>query len=353
MTKFEKAKKVLATTLSVFMFICCLGAGYGLSSLIFKRTGTPPVLAAYLVSTILGLLIFSLAARLMFQIINRTQHGKQHNLDRHRFLDSTVDALNRIARGDFNVSIEPNEHSPMAEVAEGVNKMAKELLNLEAQRQDFISNVSHEIQSPLTSISGFAALLKSGSLTKEQHDHYVEIIEIESRRMSKLSDSLLKLSALESETTPLSLAHFLLDKQLEHTILMFEPQWAAKNIDVSADLEKVSVHADEDLLSQMWINLLHNAVKFTPEHGRIDVSLRKKGEQIECRIADNGSGIPKEDQVHIFERFYKVDKSRDRSLGGNGLGLSLCKKIVGLHGGQIILESAPGQGTVFIVTMPK
>jgi len=335
------------------LYLGCITLGYVLSSLLFQLTGTPGKLLSYLIAVIIGLLLSISVARLFTIVFSRTKYGQEHNLRRHQFLDMTLEALNKISRGDFNISIAINENDPFSQVAESVNKMARELSGMEAQRQDFISNVSHEIQSPLTSISGFAALLKSDLLSSEQRLHYIEIIETESKRLSKLSDNLLKLSSLESENVPLVLRDFRLDKQLEHAILILEPQWIKKNIDLNADLEKVSIRADEDLLSQVWINLIHNAVKFTPENGSVKIRLFQNDSQIVCHITDNGAGISQEDQIHIFERFFKVDKARDRSLGGNGLGLSLSRKIVEIHGGQINFESELNKGTKFIVTLPK
>jgi signal transduction histidine kinase len=348
-----KWRMTLNIILAAFSFLGCIMLGYVLSALLFQLTGKPTGFVSYLISAVIGILLFAGLARLASVIASHTKHWKEHDLKRHRFLDSTVEALNKISRGDFNISIAVHEHDPFSEVAESVNKMARELSGMESQRQDFISNVSHEIQSPLTSISGFAALLKSDSLTKQQREHYIEVIETESKRLSKLSDNLLKLSALESENMPLLLSDFRLDKQIEHTILILEPQWVMKNIDIDAEFEKISIHADDDLLGQVWINLIHNAVKFTPENGLIKIKLYQNDCQIVCHITDNGVGISKEDQIHIFERFFKVDKSRDRSLGGNGLGLSLCKKIIELHSGQITMGSELGKGTKFIVTLPK
>lgn len=352
MNEAQKRHFVFNFIVGILLFLSSLLLGYVLSSFLFQWTGKPTAFFSYLLSVALGISVFAGVARLASFIISHTKHGREHARGRHQFLESTIEALNRISRGDFNISISIQEHDPFSEVAESVNKMARELSGMEAQRQDFISNVSHEIQSPLTSISGFAALLKSDSLTRQQRAHYLEVIETESRRLSKLSENLLKLSALESENAPLSERAFRLDKQIEHAILIFEPQWAKKAIDIDAKLEKVLIHADEDLLSQVWINLIHNAVKFTPENGKIGIGLHQQDNRIVCHVADNGIGISKDDQMHIFERFFKVDKARDRSLGGNGLGLSLCKKIVELHGGQIVVESEPGKETKFVVTLP-
>jgi signal transduction histidine kinase len=353
MNKSKNWHMFFNSTFAIFLFLGCITLGYVLSALLFGLIGNQAGLVSYLISVIMGLLLFVGVAKLVSEIFKRTKYGQKHNLMRHQFLDSTLEALNKISRGDFNISIAIHEHEPFSEVAESVNKMARELSSMESQRQDFISNVSHEIQSPLTSISGFAALLKFDSLTKQQREHYIEVIETESKRLSKLSDNLLKLSALESENVPLLFSNFRLDKQIEHAILIIEPQWIEKNIDIDAEFEKISINGDEDLLSQVWINLIHNAVKFTPENGLIKIKLYKDNYRIVCHITDNGLGISKEDQIHIFERFFKVDKSRDRSLGGNGLGLSLCKKIIELHSGQISMESELGKGTEFIVSLPK
>ncbi|MGD1118430.1 MAG: HAMP domain-containing sensor histidine kinase [Dehalococcoidales bacterium] len=269
------------------------------------------------------------------------------------FHNQLLNAMTRIAQGDFEVYVNPQDTNFHEDIAEGINKIAKELGSMEQLRQDFISNVSHEIQSPLTSIRGFATLLKNDSLTPEQKNHYLNIIEAESKRLSSLSDNLLKLSALETGSEPLSIKEYRLDKQLEEVALMLEPQWRGKNITMEADLEKLTIQGDEDLLSQVWVNLLHNAIKFTPEGGVVRVVLKSTNKEACCQISDTGIGIASEDLIHIFERFYKVDKSRDRALGGNGLGLSLAKKIVELHGGHITVQSQLGKGATFTVALPR
>ena len=353
MSKTVKRPMIINIIMFVLLYIGCIAMGYVFSSYLFLITGKPAEIISYLISVIIGFILYIGLARLFLTIFSRTKFGREHNFRRREFLDSTLEALNKIARGDFNISITIHEHDPFSEVAESVNEMAQKLSSMETQRQDFISNVSHEIQSPLTSISGFAALLKSDALTKQQRQHYIDIIETESKRLSKLSDNLLKLSSLESENVPIAIHNFRLDKQIENAVLMLEPQWIKKNIDISAELEKITIQGDEELLREVWINLIHNSVKFTPENGLIKIKLYEDDSDIICHIADNGPGISKEDQIHIFERFFKVDKSRDRSLGGNGLGLSLCKKIIELHKGKITMDSELGKGTTFMVMLPK
>ena len=311
---------------------------YFLTTLLYSATGTPPELCRHLISGVLGLLLL--------WIFFWCQPNK-----RDTSISNIFHALDRVSQGDFNVLIERSEHGRFNELTDRINKMAKELGTMEHLRQDFITNISHEFQSPLTSIGGYAALLRKEGATMQQIE-YATIIEEESKRLSKLSDNLLLLSSLETEDAPVAKSNYSLDRQLEDVVLLLEHQWSAKKIEPETSLPKTPFYGNEDLLKQVWINLLVNAIKFTPESGEISVSLTTDTGNVVCIISDNGIGIAPADQMHIFERFYKADKSRDRSLGGNGLGLSLAKKIVDLHGGNITAQSTPGKGTSFTVTLP-
>lgn len=335
-------KQKIWASFSFFILLASFIGAYYLSSFIFGITGTPNTLVAFLIACLLGFF-------LLFLVMNiaRPLFVKFHGKDPHE--NEFLSAMQAIATGNFDTLLEIGQNERYGELAAAFNDMAKKLSDTESMRQDFISNVSHEIQSPLTSISGFAALLKTDTLTTEQRTHYLNIIEAESKRLSKLSDNLLKLSALESDGAALAKSEFRLDKQIESVILMLEPQWSEKNIELDISLAKNVFTGDKELLMQVWVNLLHNAVKFTPNDGKIIVVLQENT----IKIADTGIGISDEDKIHIFERFYKVDKSRDRSLGGNGLGLSLAKKIVELHSGQIDIKSELEHGTEFIITLPK
>ncbi|KWX73737.1 hypothetical protein AMQ84_21960 [Paenibacillus riograndensis] len=264
-----------------------------------------------------------------------------------------ITAMRQISKGNFKVELENDRrYGQFGSIVEGINEMASELSRMETMRQDFISNVSHEIQSPLTSIRGFARALRDEGLSAESRAHYLDIIEAEGSRLSGLSDNLLKLSALEAESFPFERTAYRLDKQLQEMILACEPQWLDKNIDVEAELEEVTVQAVKDLLSQVWTNLLHNSIKFTPQDGMITVRLRTLDNRVEVEIKDNGIGIAEDDLPRIFERFYKVDKARSTSGGGSGLGLSLVKKIVDIHDGSITITSRPGEGTACVVVLP-
>ena len=330
-----------------FGYCAAFTAAYWITALFYNFTGSPPEVLRHLISGIIAMAIMMFVARLIFF----ARGGSRQDGYNKNHIQIT-EALAQIAQGNFDVLLEPVPLSPHNDMTEAFNDMARNLGTLESMRQDFISNVSHEIQSPLTSIGGFAALLQKNDLPDDERRRYAAIIETESKRLSSLSDNLLKLSSLDNNKIPLHKQEFRLDKQLEHIALTLEPQWSARNLTLEADLQKLTINGDEDLLSQAWVNLLNNAIKFTPADGQVKITLTADDKFATVRISDTGAGISPEDQIHIFERFYKSDKSRDRALGGNGLGLSLVKKIVELHGGHISVNSKPGEGTDFQVAIP-
>ncbi|SEN36580.1 cell wall metabolism sensor histidine kinase WalK [Paenibacillus sp. OV219] len=266
-----------------------------------------------------------------------------------------INAIRRMSKGDFSVSIAKSEQIPQfGELAASINDMAAELSQLEQMRQTFISNVSHEIQSPLTSIRGFAKALQHEGIDDEQRNHYASIIENESTRLSKLSDNLLKLTTLEARDEPIRLKPLRLDQQVRSMILACEPLWMDKNIvmDVGLD-EEVTILGDDELLSQVWMNILANSMKFTPEGGTVSVEVKQTAGGASVSITDTGIGISEEDLPHIFERFFKADRSRNRKLGGSGLGLSIVKRIVDMHNGTVTASSKADAGTTITVTLPS
>ena len=343
-----KKPKLFATFWLLFVLVLVTG----MFALAFYLTGyiyslahlNPPVLLVQIVNSFLGLLLTSLAIRVFAPYFRRQQIDA---------FTPIIHALERIAQGDFSIRLDNiHQDSIISGLVASVNKMALELGQMDSMRQEFVSNVSHEIQSPLTSIRGFAQALKSPSLSETERLHYLDIIEMESGRLSRLADDLLKLASLEAEQVKYEPKPYRLDKQIRSLILTCEPQWAEKKIELEVALKELSITADEDLLSQVWLNLLHNSIKFTPPGGSIKVGLRTHADRIEFSLSDSGSGIAPEDQLHIFERFYKADKARTPSKEGSGLGLSIVKKILDLHKGTIDFESQPGQGTTFIVSLP-
>ncbi|MEV5029371.1 sensor histidine kinase [Paenibacillus sp. LPE1-1-1.1] len=271
-----------------------------------------------------------------------------------RPLKMMTNAARRMSEGDFSVRLPARRGDELGELAEGMNKMALSLSQLEMMRQDFVSNVSHEIQSPLTSIGGFAEALRSGEVTEAERDRYISIIKQESMRLSRLSENLLNLASLDSQQHPFHPQPYRLDRQLRDVVLACEPQWIAKRQTVELLMEETVITADRDQLNQVWMNLLANSMKFTPEDGKIFFSLTGQDGFAVVRISDTGIGISEEDRERVFERFYKGDVSRDRSQGGSGLGLSIAQTIAHIHGGSIMLDPGVDQlaGASFIIRLP-
>ena len=335
----------------VLIFISSMIAvAYFLTGYIYKAVHwNPPVVLIQIINTLLGLLFAGSLVGALGKVFRRRGW-----IPEMQVFSPIIDALERIARGDFSVRVENEfeDNQMVSQLATSVNKMALELDQMENMRQEFISNVSHEIQSPLTSIRGFARALENDHLSAEDRHHYLSIIEEESTRLSRITEDLLKLASLESEQLHFEPQPYRLDKQIRALILACEPQWNSKSINMDVSLEELTITADEDLLSQVWINLIHNSIKFTPEAGSIQVKLQSHDSQVVFKIADTGIGISDEDRTRIFERFYKADKSRTRTKEGSGLGLSIVKKIVDLHKGSVDVESKVNTGTTFTISLP-
>ncbi|MBK9712853.1 MAG: two-component sensor histidine kinase [Kouleothrix sp.] len=341
----------VAVAVLVNLFLAAMVAvAFFLTALAYERAGYhPSALLAQVINAVLGsvftfLVLLSIGAFLG----SRRMHAQMG------FFGPIIDAMERIAKGDFSVRLDSvaGDNGVFDTLVNSVNTMAIELDQMEAMRQEFISNVSHEIQSPLTSIRGFARALQSDELSPADRAHYLSIIEAESMRLSKLSDNLLALAALEPEQLTFEPRPYRLDRQIRNVILAAEPQWMGKGIDLDVSLDPVTIAADEDLLSQVWINLLHNGIKFTPAGGSVFVRLACHDAQVVFSISDSGIGIAEEDQAHVFERFFKADRSRERAQGGSGLGLAIVQKIVAIHLGTIDVESTPGAGATFTVRLP-
>jgi two-component system, OmpR family, phosphate regulon sensor histidine kinase PhoR len=322
-----------------------LTAAYYVSEFVYRRIGIhPPGLLALIGNATLAIL-------LMIAVVNII--GVLFRPRRRDLFGPVTGALERIATGDFTARLdESSARGPFGDLVRTVNQTAARLDQLERMRQQFVSNVSHEIQSPLTSIRGFAAALRQDNLSEAERRHYLDIIEAESLRLSRLSANLLELASLESDQARVAAKTYRLDIQVRDLILACETQWAGKHLDLDADLADVEITADEDLLGQVWTNLLHNAIKFTPDGGSVRIRLHRREDRLELSIADSGIGISAEDQARIFERFYKADRSRQSSTGGNGLGLAIAKRIVDMHRGSISVRSETGAGAEFLVVLP-
>lgn len=260
------------------------------------------------------------------------------------------DATKKVATGDFNVKVDFSRSDEIGDLADNFNLMVDELNSIEYLRKDFVSNISHELKTPIASIQGFAKLLEDDNLSKEEKKEYIDIILEETRRLSNLSSNMIKLSNVENQEI-VNLQEFRLDEQIRKAIIMLEKQMSDKNIKVSLNAKEVIITADQDLTMEIWINLLNNAIKYTEENGNIEVNVYDEEKFVRVEIKDTGIGIPNDKQERIFEKFYQAQNSHYSE--GSGLGLAIVKRIVELLNGNISFESKEGEGTTFNVRLKK
>lgn len=265
---------------------------------------------------------------------------------------SVTQASEQLATGDFSVRLPTERQDEVGRLMRSFNDLARALGNMDEVRESFVSNVSHEIQSPLTSIKGYASAIQDGLISIEDQPEYIDVIYREADRLSRLSNNLLKMASLDAEEHLVKLEHYRLDEQIRRITLFTEPLWQKKNIEIDLDLTKTYIYGDQDLLEQVWLNLIINAIKYNREDGEIHISIYKDEEQHVIRVNDTGIGIEQSSIPYLFDRFYKVDQSRSEFSGGNGLGLSIAKKIILLHGGSIDVVSEKNVGTTFFVRLP-
>ena len=263
-----------------------------------------------------------------------------------------ITQINRLASGDFRARLDfgrlVRSFRPLQQLQDSFNLMAEELGNTEMLRSDFINNFSHEFKTPIVSIAGFAKLLKRGNLTEQQRLEYLDIIEEESLRLATMATNVLNMTKVENQGILSEVTTFNLSEQIRNCILMLEVKWSKKNIDFNIDFSEHTVTGGEELLMQLWINLIDNAIKFSPDEGTIGIDISETADRIAVSVTSSSS-IPT-DQLHlIFNKFYQADESH--SSEGSGIGLALVKRITQLHGGAVTVES--GSATTFTVTLPK
>jgi signal transduction histidine kinase len=258
-------------------------------------------------------------------------------------------ASRAVAEGDFDVSVSEDSMDEIGRLTNDFNRMVKELRSIDTLRHEFVSNVSHEFRTPVTSIKGYAKLIAEDPQASQSIKDYINIIMDESDRLIDLSSNLLRLSELETQIIHKETS-FSLDEQIRQVILILESGWEQKAIDLEVALAEIQFIGDEELLLQVWLNLIQNAIKFSHHGGNISILLFKEDDKIQVKIIDNGIGISAEEKSQIFERFYKGESSRKK--GGNGLGLSIAKKIVEQARGKMSIESELDKGTIVTVELP-
>ena len=265
-----------------------------------------------------------------------------------------VNQMNRLANGDYRARIVCGEllgkHPTIAEFARSFNRMAEELQSTEMLRSDFINNFSHEFKTPIVSIAGFTKLLRRGNLPEDSKEEYLRIIEEESLRLSQMATNVLNLTKVENQTILTNISEYNLSEQIRSCILLLSGKWEEKDLEFILDFHEHTIHANEELMKEVWINLLGNAVKFTPEKGRIEVKIEEREDAIAVSIMNTGSEIAPQHQKKIFNKFYQADESH--ATEGNGIGLAIVKRITELHEGTVEVSSKNGT-TTFTVILPS
>ena len=262
-----------------------------------------------------------------------------------------TECIDKIAEGDFSTQIAPiGKNNYMNSVIVNFNNMVKQLESITLLRNDFISSFSHEFKTPIVSIKGYAELIKdSGSLKGEQQE-YVNIIIEESKRLTRLSENVMLLLKLDSQTTFGQTVKFSVNGQIESCILLFDNLLKEKNIEIETNLSRAYVESSPDFIKEIWINLINNAIKYTQSGGKIKVSCVKIKETVVVTVEDNGIGMSEETQLMAFNKFYQNDKTKKGQ--GLGLGLTIVKRIVDIANGEIVLNSQLNKGTKIKVTLP-
>lgn len=266
-------------------------------------------------------------------------------------------AMTDVTDGDLSVNIE--EKSRLEEVENiyhSFNLMIKELRSNQAMQKDFVSNVSHEFKTPLSTIEGYATLLQDGSLSQEEREEYAKEIANTTRDMTELVGNILLLSKISNQAIDFKKEEFSLDEQLRKVVVNLEPRWSQKNIELDVEFDNVRFVGNEVLIYNVWRNLIENAIKFSPDNGKVSIYLKKQNDNVIFTVTDQGQGVKEEDKKLIFDKFYQADTSHKQE--GNGLGLPLVKTILELFSGSVqvenvIDENSMVKGCSFTVTLPQ
>ncbi len=297
-----------------------------------EKTGTYWIFVFGVTSTIIGLALAFLLSRLVL-----------------RPFDKLIDGMSLLARGNFSVRMDFGERKYLEGLSDSFNSLATELQNTEILRSDFVNNFSHELKTPIASVSSLITLLKSDDLPKAKRLKYLNIIEEEMDRLSSMTTNILNLSKIENQEILTEKSKFNLSEQIRKCVLLLEKKWAKKRLNLSLDFDEVEIIANEDMLKQVWINLLDNGIKFANIGGELQVKIFNETETILVAIQNSGSEILESEYEKIFSKFYRVE--REGKSEGNGIGLSIVKHIVDLHNGKIEVKSGDNK-TEFLVKFP-
>ncbi len=262
-------------------------------------------------------------------------------------------ATKMVGNEQFNGTLDIHRKDEIGQLAHSFQRMTERLDENDRIRKEFISDVSHDFQSPLLNISGYAGLLLDKDLIEDDRMTYAKVIQSETERLSLLTKQLLLLTSLDQLLSPLQVKTFRLDEQLKEIIRKYRWVLVERELSLSMEIDEVSLKGDPALLEKVWENLLTNAMKYTEVGGSVDVELTSEHSQVVVRFSDNGMGIDKQAMTRIFDRFYRADNSRTKEIGGTGLGLSIVQQVVTLHDGTVDVRANEDKGTIFTVTLPN
>lgn len=284
-------------------------------------------------SIVMGTIISFVVSRFVFKTAN-----------------TVAGAMGELASGDFSVRINLGENQESKQLAEAFNKLAVELENTQMLRSDFINEFAHEFKTPIVSIKGFAELLQKDNISETQRKEYLSVIIEESERLSTLATNSLNLSKVEKQSILTDITEYNVSEQIRSSVLLLEKKWEAKNLDLKVEFDEICVFGNEELLKQVWINLIDNAVKFSDVGGELEINVKEKQGKLFVKVKNSGKILKDEEKEKIFEKFYRADNSHQKE--GNGVGLAIVKKIVDLHKGNINAQSSGGV-TCFTVIIPR
>ena len=295
----------------------------------------------YIISAIVPLLLMFVAISIMTYRLTKP-------------LRLMSDAARAMSRGDFSRRIPVTRDDEIGQLAVSFNQMTNSLARLEETRKSFIANVSHELKTPMTTIGGFIDGMLDGTIPDDKQEYYLQIVHDEVKRLSRMVESMLSISRLESKEAEIKCENFDFKEQLLGVVISQEKRIEEKNIEVEGldILPDITVNADKDLIYRVIYNLVDNAIKFTNESGKISFAIKCDSKNLVFRIENTGLGIPKNELPYVFERFYKVDKSRSINKDSTGLGLYIVKTIIKKHGGTISVSSVENKFTAFEFTLP-
>ena len=289
------------------------------------------------VSMIFGAAIAMLATKLPFRPVLELMEG-----------------MDKLAEGDFHTRVKARffqqKHPGLLALTQSFNKMAEQLENTEMLRSDFINNFSHEFKTPIVSIAGFAKILRRAELAEETREEYLAIIEEESLRLSYMATNVLNLTKIENQSILSDTAVYNVSEQLRSAVLLLEDEWMRKDLELQLDFDEYSICASEELMKQVFINLLDNAMKFAPEGGIVRVEVTQNDQDTRVAVSNDGPRIPGDQIEKIFRKFYQADESRTSK--GNGIGLAIVRRVMELHGGSVEVNSDE-RWTTFTAILPK